>query len=212
MSLYSHIFATFYDRFLASSERAGMRDIRRELLAAAQGVVTEIGAGTGTNLPHYGNGVSELILTEPEGPMAKRLRAAAVGLPVQNRVIEAPAANLPLEDESADTVVSTLVLCTVDDVEAALEEVARVLKPGGRFLFLEHVRSKDPKVAKWQDRLHRPWRAFGYGCNCNRDTEAAIERSPLKIEEIAHGQVPKAPSIVRPLISGVATHERQSQP
>ena len=94
-------------------------------------------------------------------------------------MIEAPAESLPFEDDSFDTVALTLVLCTVPDPPAALREIARVLKPGGRFLFLEHVRADEPKLARWQDRLHGPWYLFGDGCHCNRDTLATIEGSPL---------------------------------
>ena len=119
-------------------------------------------------------------------------------------VIEAPADRLPLDDASADTVVSTLVLCTVDDVPGTLAEVARVLKPGGRLLFAEHVRSAEPGVARWQDRLETPWRVLGHGCRCNRDTVASIEASPLQVESVELGQLPKSPPIVRPLAVGSA--------
>jgi SAM-dependent methyltransferase len=85
-----------------------------------------------------------------------------------------------------------------------LREAHRVLSPGGTFLFLEHVRSDDPALARWQDRLHGPWWAFGHGCHCNRDTLAALAGSPLEVESCGHGRVPKAPPIVRPLIFGSA--------
>jgi SAM-dependent methyltransferase len=104
-----------------------------------------------------------------------------------------------------DTVVATLVLCTIPEPAGALAEIARVLKPGGRLLFLEHVRSSDPSVARWQDRLERPWGWFGRGCHPNRQTLATIEASALAVEAIEHDQTPKAPSIVRPLIIGKAT-------
>ena len=106
-------------------------------------------------------------------------------------MIEAPAEKLPFEDDSFDTVTLTLVLCTVPDPPAALREIARVLKPGGRFLFLEHVRSEEPGLAKWQDRLHTPWYLFGDGCHCNRDTLATIEASPLTVERSERGSAPE---------------------
>jgi SAM-dependent methyltransferase len=96
------------------------------------------------------------------------------------------------------------VLCTVDDPEAAVAEVARVLKPGGRLIFLEHVRAQDPGLAKWQDRLHPLWVRFGHGCHCNRPTLDTIEASPLRVESHRRGRIPKAPPIVRPLITGMA--------
>jgi ubiquinone/menaquinone biosynthesis C-methylase UbiE len=198
---WGRLFAAVYDRFMADTERAGMEDRRRELIAGARGRTVELGAGTGLNVKHYPDAVSELTLTEPFPPMAGRLRdRAGAGA----TVVEAPADRLPLADNSADTVVCTLVLCTVDDVPATLAEVARVLTPGGRMLFLEHVRSDDPRTARWQDRFERPWKFFGHGCRCNRDTLAAIAASPLELESLEHGTLPKSPPIVRPLIAGSA--------
>jgi ubiquinone/menaquinone biosynthesis C-methylase UbiE len=100
------------------------------------------------NLAHYGPAVSALTVTEPEAPMAQRLRDRAASAPVVPEVVEAPAERLPFADDAFDTVVSTLVLCTVADPRAAAAEIRRVLAPGGRLLFLEHVRSQDPKVAR----------------------------------------------------------------
>jgi SAM-dependent methyltransferase len=119
-------------------------------------------------------------------------------------VIQASAQALPFADDSFDTAVFTLVLCTVPDPHAALAETARVLKPGGKLLFIEHVRSQDAGMARWQDRLEAPWRFLGDGCHCNRDTVAAIEASPLTLAEVELGRLPKAPPILRPLASGVA--------
>jgi ubiquinone/menaquinone biosynthesis C-methylase UbiE len=204
MSLYGRLFASFYDRMLAGTERAGLREHRHELLSEARGQVLEIGAGTGLNLDHYPDSVEELVLTEPEPPMASRLRQRAAQLGRDVTVIDAPAEALPFEDSSFDTVVATLVLCTVSDPERALSEIDRVLRPGGRLLFLEHVRSDDPSVARWQDRLHGLWFRFGHGCHCNRTTGAVIERSPLEVESLERGELPKAPAITRPLIRGRA--------
>jgi len=198
---WGRVFAAGYDRFMADTERAGMKERRRSLIAGARGRTVELGAGTGLNLEHYPDAVSELTLTEPFPPMAKQLRdKAGAGA----TVVEATADDLPLADDSADTVVCTLVLCTVDDLPATLAEVARVLAPGGRMLFLEHVRSDDPRTARWQDRLERPWRLFAHGCRCNRDTLAAIAGSRLEVGSVEHGSIPKAPAFVRPLIAGDA--------
>jgi ubiquinone/menaquinone biosynthesis C-methylase UbiE len=198
------LFAAGYDRMLAGAEDAGLRERRHDLLAKANGRVLEIGAGTGLNLPHYPEDVEEIVFTEPEEPMARRLTRKLADAGRRGQVISAPAEELPFEDDSFDTVVCTLVLCTVTDPQRALSEIARVLRPGGQFLFLEHVRAEDPKLARWQDRVATPWRWFGNGCNCNRPTPSLIQDSALSLEEIERGDFPKAPPIVRPLAVGRA--------
>ncbi len=199
------VFAAMDDRLMAGTERAGLADRRAELVAGARGATLELGAGTGLNLRHYPAAVTDLVLAEPDRHMARRLRArlGEAGRPAE--VVEAPAERLPFEDGRFDTVVVTLVLCTVQDPGQALEEIARVLKPGGRLLFLEHVRAPDgARLSRWQDRLERPWGWFGGGCHPNRDTVAALEASPLSVESADPGELPKAPPIVRPLVVGVA--------
>ena len=208
MSLWGRVFAAGYDTFQASMERNFLGAIRDEMLAGARGRVVEIGAGTGVNLEHYPPAVEELVCTEPEEPMARRLQRKAEASDLDVSVVHAPAERLPFPDDSFDTAVATLVLCTVDDPEAAVAEVARVLKPGGRLIFLEHVRAQDPGLAKWQDRLHPLWVRFGHGCHCNRPTLDTIGASPLEVESHRHGRIPKAPPIVRPLVSGVAVLPR----
>jgi ubiquinone/menaquinone biosynthesis C-methylase UbiE len=204
MSLYGRIFAAMYDRMMAGTEKAGLTDRRHELLAQADGRVLEIGAGTGVNLGHYTDAVTELVLTEPEEPMAKRLEEKAAGSGRSVTVVRAPAESLPFPDDSFDTAVCTLVLCTVNDPERALSELERVLKPGGRLLFLEHVRSDDPRVAKWQDRVAPVWRKIGHGCNLNRPTPDFIRRSRFADVEMEEGELPKAPPIARPMRTGRA--------
>ena len=201
---WGRLFASMYDRMLADAEEAGMRENRAELLARAHGRTLELGAGTGLNLAHYPEAVGELVVTEPFEPMVRRLRERVAGGGRFAEVVQASADALPFADDSFDTVVATLVLCTVDDVPATLAEIERVLKPSGEFLFLEHVRSTDPGVARWQDRLERPWQLFGHGCHPNRDTVAAIGASGLELGEVRNDRVPKAPAIVRPLAVGSA--------
>jgi ubiquinone/menaquinone biosynthesis C-methylase UbiE len=202
MRIGDRLFAAIYDRMLADTEDAGLRERRRLLLQSARGRVLEIGAGTGLNLPHYGDAVTELVLTEPSPSMARRLRERVGDRSAP--VVEAPAEALPFDDGSFDTVVCTLVLCTVPEPERAVAEIGRVLKPGGRVLFIEHVRSEDPKVARWQDRLRRPWGVIGNGCQCNRDTLATLTAGGLTVEQVEHGRMPKAPPIVRPTVDGTA--------
>jgi ubiquinone/menaquinone biosynthesis C-methylase UbiE len=205
MSVWGRVFAAMYDRMMASTERDGLSARRSELLAQASGDVLEIGGGTGVNLTHYGDGVTSLTVAEPEAPMVKRLEAHIADRRPGTRLVQAPAEKLPFEDDSFDTVVSTLVLCTVGDQPQALRELRRVLKPGGRLLFIEHVRSEDPKLAKWQDRLLPLNVRVGHGCHCNRATLDGIRAAGFDVTDVEHGSLAHAPPLVRPLIAGVAT-------
>lgn len=205
MNLWGRIFARFYDRFMAGTEKAGLSDRRRELLAQARGSVIELGAGTGVNIAHYpASGIEELVLVEPEEPMAQRLERRAGASPLPTRVLRAPAEALPLLDASFDFAVCTLVLCTVADQPRTLAELRRVLKPDGLLLFLEHVRADDPGLARWQDRFSPLWVRFGHGCHCNRPTLDTLKACGFEVRELEHARVPKAPPIVRPMIVGVA--------
>jgi len=192
-----------YDRLLAGAEEAGMRERRREVLAQARGRTIDIGAGTGANLGLFPDDVEQLVLAEPDPHMVKQLRPKLDKFVPGMELVEAGAESLPFEDGSFDTVVFTLVLCTVPDPAAALAEAARILKPGGRLLFIEHVRG-DGGLAEWQDRLEGPWKFFADGCRCNRDTVASIEASPLTVEQVEHGELPKSPPLIRPLVWGSA--------
>lgn len=205
MGLYDALFASQYDRFLALAERDGLAARRANLLAGAHGRVLEIGAGTGLNLDYYPDALERLVLTEPSRPMANRLEERADASALNPEVVIAPAEKLPFEDDSFDTVVSTLVLCTVPDPVETLAEIKRVLVPGGDLLLMEHVRSESPARAKWQDRLETPWRWYGNGCRCNRDTVSTVEAAGFAWDDLQHGVVPHAPPIVRPLVAGRAT-------
>ena len=196
----SRLFAAVYDRMNAPVEEAGGRELRRGLLAGAEGATLEIGAGTGANLEHYPAAVTRLVLLEPEAPMAAKLRARLATAGREAEVVAGSADPLPFASATFDTAVVTLVLCTVPDQAAALAEVGRVLKPGGRLLFLEHVRSEDERIARRQDRVRPIWNVVGRGCNPNRDTLAALEASPLDVEAVEHGRLPKAAGIVEPLL------------
>lgn len=201
---WGRVFSALYDSLMKSTEEAGMREIRRETLSAASGRTIDIGAGTGLNVELYPEGVAELVLAEPDEHMLNRLRPKVPAWGREVAIVQAPADGLPFDDDSFDTAVFTLVLCTVPNPKAALAEAARVLKPGGKLLFVEHVRSEDPGLARWQDRLEGPWRFLGDGCHCNRDTVAAIEASPFTVERVEHGELPKSPPLVRPLVRGSA--------
>src|ERR671920_754723 len=174
------VFAALYDLMGASMQRKWMGGRRRRLLAGARGAVLEIGGGTGANLAHYRD-VERVVVAEPDPFMRRRLARKLEDARVPVEVSAARAEELPFPDGSFDTVVSTLVLCTVPDQEAALDEVRRVLRPGGRLLFIEHVRAAEP-MARWQDRLEPRWSRLLGGSHPNRDTFAAIEEAGFEIE------------------------------
>jgi SAM-dependent methyltransferase len=206
--LRTRAFATVYDPFLWVGERVGMRAHRHELLRHAHGRTVELGSGTGLNLPHYPDDLGELILTEPDSAMAARLKRKLRRSGRSARVLDAPAERLPFDDGSVDTVVSTLVLCTVDAPDVALQEIARVLRPDGQLLFIEHVRSDAPRLAAWQDRLAGPWRRFAEGCRCNRATVELIEAGQLEVAELREASWRGMPAIVSPLVAGRARPKR----
>ncbi|MFL5873998.1 MAG: class I SAM-dependent methyltransferase [Solirubrobacterales bacterium] len=198
-------FSALYDRAFEASEEAGLREMRAHLLSGARGRVLELGAGTGLNLELYPReGLDSLVLTEPDPHMFKQLRQRAAKDCAGAELLQVGAEDLPFDDDSFDTAVVTLVLCTVPDQQAALREISRVLKPDGQLLFLEHVRSPHHDLAKWQDRLEKPWRFLGDGCHCNRDTEANLQAAGFELSDLEHPKLPKAPPIVQPMATGSA--------
>ncbi|MGH2962627.1 MAG: class I SAM-dependent methyltransferase [Solirubrobacterales bacterium] len=202
-------FAAIYDRLLAASEDGGLREMRAELLRDASGRTLELGAGTGHNLPHYTPSVNELVLAEPDRFMAIRLERHLAAEPPASasvEVVDAPAEALPFEDGSFDTVVSTLVLCTVEDPERAIAEAKRVLRADGALLFLEHVRSPDARLAKWQDRVERPWGWFAGGCHPNRRTEESLPACGFEVQGLNRESFPESKWTpwIRPVIVGAA--------
>jgi SAM-dependent methyltransferase len=209
MSVHWSIIAMFYDGQMAKSEEAGLCDMRRRVVADATGDVLEIGAGTGANLEHYGSGVRSLTVTEPEPPMLRRLEQHVRERAPRTTVLRAPAEDLPFEDDSFDVAISTLVLCGVEDQHRALRQLARVLRPGGRLLFLEHVRSEDARLARWQDRLNWFNRAV-VCCECNRPTLDSIRAAGFEVGQVDRLEFPKSPPFVRPLILGSARLPRQA--
>jgi len=200
-----------YDPFLWLSEARGMQQRRRRLLAGAEGRVLEIGAGTGLNLPHYGERVGELVLTEPDPAMVRRLvrhvaevaRRNDAGAAATATVVPASAESLPFPDASFDRVVTTLVLCTVANPAAALRELRRVLRPGGQLLLIEHVRaSEHSALAPWQHRLRQPWASFAAGCRADQDTAALLANAGWPVHRLERDTWRGMPPIVHPLLVG----------
>lgn len=202
MAVYPAIFAAIYNPILLSGEVAGMTKRRRALLSEAHGAVLEIGAGTGLNLKHYPAAVTDLTLTEPDASMFRRLTKAAGHRQPTPRLMQAGAETLPFDDDSFDTVVSTLVLCTVGDVAATLAEIRRVLRPGGHLLLIEHVESESARLSGAQNRLHRPWKAFACNCNCNLRTRDLLEAAGFAAAGLRAEKWGMMPPLVRPLIVG----------
>jgi SAM-dependent methyltransferase len=209
---WARAFAVLYDPFLWTSERAGLRAHRTELLSRARGCTLEIGSGTGLNLPHYPDDLDELVLAEPDPAMRSCLEKRLSRGGRRARLVDAPAERLPFADGSVDTVVSTFVLCTVDAPDLALLEIARVLRHDGQLLFIEHVRSGSPALARWQDRLAGPWRRFAVGCRCNRATAELIVTCGLELEAVGEASWQAMPPIVRPLIAGRASPAKAKGP
>jgi SAM-dependent methyltransferase len=202
---WARVFAAVYDPFLWVGERAGLRAHRQKVLNGSRGHTLEIGGGTGLNLTYYPEDLDELIILEPDAAMRTRLERRLRRSGRLARLVDAPAERLPFPDGSLDTVVSTLVLCTVDAPDVALREIARVLRQEGQLLFLEHVRSESPTLARWQDRLAGPWRRFARGCRCNRATAELIEACGFEVETLGRASWHAMPPIVRPLVAGRAS-------
>lgn len=206
MSLSGRAYAAGYDWVVGRLDVRGAGKHRRSLVAEANGEVLEIGAGTGRNIPLY-EAAERLVVLEPDSAMLARAGHAARAAKMRVIVVRGDAMKLPFRDTSFDTVVASLVLCTVADPRRVLIEVRRVLGPGGVFRFYEHVRAADPGLARWQDRLERPWVWIGRGCHPNRDTAATVEKTGFRIVELETFEFRPAPAIVRQHVLGVAARE-----
>ncbi|OQW33005.1 MAG: hypothetical protein A4E19_06555 [Nitrospira sp. SG-bin1] len=181
------------------------RRLRRGLLASAHGEVLELGIGTGLNLPHYPETVTELHAIDPAQLLPKTISARSARLSFPVRIQRDSAETLPYADRRFDYVISTWTLCTIPDPVLALQEVGRVLKPGGKFLFLEHGRSDDRKVAAWQDRLNPIQNVIGCGCNLNRQIDRLIAQAGLQIAHLDRFTMTAVPRLGGEMYRGTAT-------
>ena len=209
--LVSRVIAAGYDRLIAGVERQLFGPFRSKLLAACQGRVLDVGAGTGANLPHYPRqGISELFLLDPSPGMLARAGRKAAALGLTSHLQQGQAEQMPWPDNSFDTVVFTLSLCTISDPGRALAEARRVLRPTGRLLVMEHVRAQAPGLARWQDRLTPLWKTLNGGCHLNRPTRATIEAAGFaftSVEEFREKRIPLA--IVQPMLIGVGQTQQE---
>jgi ubiquinone/menaquinone biosynthesis C-methylase UbiE len=195
----------YFVRLMARFEEACLKSWRQELLKHVYGEVLEIGAGTGASIDHYSNQVTRLVLTEPDKHMRRILERNVSNRGLEKiQVSDGTAEQIRAEDESFDCVVAFGVCCCVFNLRTALEEIKRVLKPGGYFVFLEHVAAAEgTSTRRWQNRINPMWRIMG-GCHLNRETEEAIITAGFKMREITRESTSKALQIARPSIRGIA--------
>lgn len=164
--------------------------IRRRVIGAAEGRVLEIGVGSGLNLPFYRAEVAEVLALEPAPRLVSMARGVSRRASTPVRFLEASAEAIPLDDHSVDTVVTTWTLCSIPHAATALAEMRRVLRPGGRLLFVEHGLSPDAGVHRWQDRLTPAWKCIAGGCHLNRPIRVMIESAGFGIDRIETGYIP----------------------
>jgi ubiquinone/menaquinone biosynthesis C-methylase UbiE len=177
---------------------------RGRIVSAAEGRVLEIGIGSGLNLPFYGHGVRQVIGLEPSPKLLAMARRAADAQAMAIQLIKGSADSIPLDRASVDTVVTTWTLCSIPDGMRALGEMRRVLKPGGRLLFVEHGRAPEPNVVWWQDRLTPAWRCVGGGCHLNRAIADMIESAGFAFDRLETGYMRGGPRAVAFMYEGSA--------
>jgi len=200
----SSIFPYLYDLNMGFFERACLKSWRRELLKHVYGEVLEVGAGTGANIDHYSDQVTRLVLTEPDKHMRRALERKVSNRGLERiQVSDGTAQQIRAEDESFDCVVSSLVCGGAPHLGTALEEIKRVLKPGGKFVFLEHAAAAEgTSTRRWQDRINPIWRIIGW--SLNPETEKAIITAGFKIREITRENVRRTLPIQGSTIRGIA--------
>jgi ubiquinone/menaquinone biosynthesis C-methylase UbiE len=165
--------------------RGVFAEYRRRVVGGASGRVLEIGIGSGLNLPFYGPTAAHIVGLDPSRTLLAMAGRRRRGVPIPAHLLEGSAEAVPLDTHSIDSIVVTWALCSVPDVHRALSELRRVLKRGGRLLFVEHGRSPDPEVSRWQDRLTPLWKRVAGGCHLNRPIGTLIEEAGFRLEQIS---------------------------
>jgi ubiquinone/menaquinone biosynthesis C-methylase UbiE len=191
-----------YDLLARRAERAGIGQLRHDLLADLEGDVIEIGSGTGASLPYYER-ATRVVAVEPDASMAKRLPAKVAEAKVPIEVVSTRGQTLPFPDETFDAAVAAFVLCSVEDQGEVLAEARRVLRPGGKLVVLEHVLGEGG-TARWQNRLTPLHKRMSGNCHLNRDTRAAVARAGFDVTGVEATLLPGTHALVRPGIQGVA--------
>ncbi len=177
-------FARVYERISQAAEHAGVAEHRDRLLAELTGRVVEVGAGNGLNFTHYPDTVTEVLAIEPEDHLRGIAERAAAEAAVPVRALSGHAEELPVEDDSCDAAVVSLVLCSVPDQHRALVEIYRVLRPGGELRFYEHVRSDKDLLARAEDLVAPLWSRMAAGCHLNRDTASAVPAAGFTVDTL----------------------------
>ena len=180
-----------------------LRPYRERTAGAAEGRVLDIGIGSGINLPFYARNTREIFGLDPSLPLLTRARSKAPRTQTPVHLLEGSAERIPLADHSMDTIVMTWTGCSIPEICAALEEMRRVLRPGGCLLFVEHGRAPEPRVARWQDRLNPFWQRLSGGCRLNRKIDDLLSDAGFRIDRLATGYIP-GPKIMTFFYEGAA--------
>jgi len=203
MGFYSEVLFPWGMNLVMSGEE--FQKQRRAVLQSVDGSILEIGFGSGLNLPHYPTKIKKLVTVDPNPGMARYTaqQIKVSDIEVDRQVLSGE--SLPMQDEIFDTVVSTWTLCSIENIDKALSEVKRVLKPGGKFVFLEHGLSPDKKVSCWQNRLNGIQKIFGEGCHLNRDMRKLIGDTGFSQLDIENYYFPNTPRFIGYMYRGIAT-------
>ncbi|MBO9468710.1 class I SAM-dependent methyltransferase [Endozoicomonas sp. G2_2] len=188
---------TFYERYCLPrllDLACGVRPVRRQrdrIVPLARGEVLEVGIGTGLNLPHYrAEHIERIWGLDPASQMNRTTRKRLCGTGLDLELLALSAERIPVENDRFDTVVLTYTLCSIPDPVAALREMKRTLRPGGRLLFCEHGLAPEPSIARWQRRLTPAWRRIAGDCHMDRDVPALLEAAGFKVDDLQQGYIP----------------------